>query len=238
MKKAAFASLALLFLPITAFATTEYEISGFSDVSNFHPNAEAVAYMKAQGIVQGYADGTFSPEKTINRAEFVKILVEAYFPGQADSIKESDGRQCFNDVSINDQHEEWFSKYVCFAQAQGIVSGYAYVDSMGMPLSVFSPGRTINFAEAAKIVANTAQLDVRAPDLNLPWYKPFSDALSRSSAIPATIRGYGSSITRGEMAEIIYRLKANIMNKPSLNYPELALFKVLTNDNGWSIKYG
>ncbi|MEK7563157.1 MAG: S-layer homology domain-containing protein, partial [Patescibacteria group bacterium] len=64
--------LAPLLLPLQALAA-------FSDVSSTHPNAEAIAYVKAEGIVSGYPDGTYRPNQTINRAEFVKFVTGTQF---------------------------------------------------------------------------------------------------------------------------------------------------------------
>lgn len=40
-----------------------------------NPEASAVQYVKDQGIVQGYSDGTYRPKNAINRAEFTKIII-------------------------------------------------------------------------------------------------------------------------------------------------------------------
>ena len=109
--------------------------AAFKDVPSTHPNSDAIHYVQAQAIVEGYPDGTFRPDNPINRAEFTKIIIEAYFQGQAD------GRDCFPDVGA-----EWFAKYVCFAKARNIIAGY--------PDGNFYPANDINFAEVAKILAN------------------------------------------------------------------------------------
>src|SRR3989338_4055668 len=60
----------IVFLPTIALAS-------FPDVPTNHPNREAIEYVQAQKIVGGYPDGTYQPNKTINRAEFAKILEES-----------------------------------------------------------------------------------------------------------------------------------------------------------------
>jgi hypothetical protein len=71
----------ILVLMIMGNFTNAYAF--FSDVSSGHVNYDAIKYVQDNGIVSGYQDGTFKPDKTINRAEFTKIIVAARFPTAA-----------------------------------------------------------------------------------------------------------------------------------------------------------
>lgn len=197
MKKALALFLGLVVLGLSGQAYAATTDSRFSDVVSSHENLDAINYVKDQGIVDGYPDGTFLPDKTINRAEFTKIIMEAVFPG------ESVGRLCFPDVG----RREWFSKYVCFAKKQGIIDGY--------PDGYFKPAQLISFAEAAKIIVSAFDYRVDSDDI---WYKPYVDELSNQGAIPVTIVAFDKNITRGEMAEMIYRLHGEVGDKDSLSY--------------------
>ena len=181
------AGFVTLLLPLHAFAS-------FPDVSSTHANYDAIAYVQAQEIVSGYPDGTYHPDATINRAEFVKIIVSAVSEGGTDCAMSwlSTGKP-FTDVKI----EDWFSGYVCEAQWKGLVSGYSD--------KTFRPANTINFVEAAKIVTKAFDVPVMT-DENI-WYKGYVDALAAKNAIPSTIWGMDAKLTRGEMAEMIYRLR-------------------------------
>ncbi|MFA4891550.1 MAG: hypothetical protein WC604_04380, partial [Candidatus Gracilibacteria bacterium] len=55
-----------------------------------------------------------------------------------------------------------------------------------------------------------------------PWYKNYVTVLSENGAIPTSISGFGANLTRGEMAEIIYRLEADVKDKPSSTYTLLS----------------
>ncbi len=191
--------LSLLILAGTATASVS-AVGTFGDVSNEHPNKTAIDYVKEQGIVSGYSDGTFKPDNRINRAEFTKIIVGAVV---ADI---GNGKNCFSDVK-----DEWFAKYLCKGKEKGFISGY--------PNGSFGPGSDINFAEAAKIIANAFGQQVPATD---PWYKGYVEKLAGTAAIPTTIGSFDHKLTRGEMAEIVYRMKAKITNLPSKNYQQLS----------------
>ncbi len=184
--------LAALFFPATAFA--------FSDVPSQHPNASAIEYVQELGIVQGYEDGTFRPDTTINRAEFAKILEES-IPDAEEGMDLCFGPEKeFSDVL----GPEWFWIYVCMQKARGIVDGY--------PDGSFRPAATINFAEATKMMYRANNLDKRGiyserdPSSN-PWFRTYVEALADASVIPVSITHFDQNLTRGEMAEMIYRMR-------------------------------
>ncbi len=178
-------------------------VTSFPDVPSTHINAKAIAYLKMQGIVSGNPDGTFHPERQINRAEFTKIVMGIY----AD-----DGRLCklapFDDVSM----EEWYGPSIYKALCNAIISGY--------PDHTFRPGASINFAEAAKIIVKSMGLKVGETDI---WYESYVRAMASSNAIPVSITSLDQKITRGEMAEMIWRMKVGITTLPSKTYEELSV---------------
>ncbi len=173
----------------------------FSDVPITHPNSDAILYAQENGIVQGYPDETFKPDKTINRAEFTKIIMETVFPGS------SEGENCFPDVRT-----DWFAKYVCDAVDRVIINGY--------PDGTFKPGEQINFVEAAKIIVLAFNFEYDT-DAEI-WFKGYVDILANKNAIPTSINAFDKKITRGEMTEIIYRLKTNRRDLPSTNFQDIA----------------
>lgn len=174
-------------------------LAAFNDVSSSHANAEAIEYVKAKGIVSGYADGTFKADAYINRAELTKIIIGALFTPA--------GGNCFPDV-----HEEWFAPYVCAAKAHGIIGGY--------PDGTFKPEKNISFAEAAKIIAVAFENDVSAE--GSVWYEGYVRSLADVHAIPVSIQDFATLLTRGEMAEIIFRLHAKRTDKTANSYEEIA----------------
>lgn len=172
--------------------------ASFLDVEFVNPNYDAIAYVQTQGIVSGYEDGTFGPFKKINRAEFTKILIGAQFTEQ--EIEACVPKLSFSDVFGN----EWFAPYVCEAGNNGIISGYSD--------GTFRPSDNVNFAEASKILGGAFDYETGTDAI---WYKPFVQALESRGAIPTSICSFDQSISRGDMAEMIYRLKEAVSDKPS-----------------------
>ncbi len=196
----------LLVLPLVASAT-------FPDVPSTHPYYEAINFLQNKGIIKGYSDGTFQPEKLLNRAEFLKITLEAFAPGKAN------GKTCtkFPDAKSGD----WFLTYVCYALENNIINGY--------PDGTFKPAQNISFVEAAKVLSNLKGFS--ATPATDPWYKVYVQNLAKVNAIAPSINKLDQLINRGEMAEMTYRLHQDITSKPSKTYEELAGIPVNSSTN-------
>jgi len=193
---------------IEDFVNTEtWESDVFSDVSSSHVYSSAIRYVKSHNMVNGYPDGTFKPEKLITRAEFTKILIEAKYENE--NIESCISTNINNDWSYvffeDVPKTEWYAKYVCVAKHDNIINGY--------PDETFKPNDNINFVEATKIFWIFTH--VRTPDEGEEWYAPYVAGLEDISAIPLTIDSYDHFLTRGEMAEMIYRLSENVKDKES-----------------------
>lgn len=207
---------ALLFL-LPALAAAQ-PLNAFSDVPPGHPVADAVNYLYSEGIIQGYPDGTFRPEATINRAEFTKII-RGVLTDVSTTPCESRTPRKFPDISWDD----WFAQPVCEVRWKGIIDGY--------PDGTFRPGNLINVAEGAKIIAGgmSVSLDPALcsvnsrciPDPDAPWYQPFVEALAQRNALPLSLPSLEAQLTRGDMAEIVYRIRTKTIDKPSHTYSSL-----------------
>lgn len=169
----------------------------FTDVLG-HRYADAIGFLRNEGVIGGYSDGTYRPDQQINRAEFLKIVLGAKFV---------DAEYCDPVYDFSDAGKtEWYSQFLCLAVRHGVVSGYTD--------GTFRPAQTINAAEAAKIVANTDTLDPNGgpwlrtipPSDGGQWYDAFFDYIRSRDAMPSSIVSPQQPVTRGEMAEMIYRL--------------------------------
>lgn len=184
--------------------------SDFPDVSETNTFRDAIVSLKENKIVQGFSDGTFRPEDSIGRAAFLKIVMGAIADANDFSScateEAKDGVVFFSDVPEN----EWFAPYVCEAVRRGIVNGY--------PDGTFRPGNDVSFAEAAKIAGIAFGAEFSG---DVPWYEPFVRFLSERRAIPIGVSQLSHVLTRGEMAEIIWRLRDRVTNKESYSAEEV-----------------
>lgn len=163
--------------------STGQAFASFPDTAN-HKYSTAIDWVQADGIVDGYPDGTYGPDIVINRAEFTKIIVEATVGGT------KTGSNCFPDVK-----NEWFAKYICTAKEHGIVGG----NDDG----TFRPGNEVNYAEALKIVLEA--YGTAFPRISYDtWYGKYTDYALGGGLSFASSKLPHSFVTRAEMAEIIY----------------------------------
>ena len=178
------------------------EVSPFSDVKTSDSNYAAIDYLEHSGVFNGYEDGTFKPNNTVNRAELIKILVE----GQGITPDESIYKDCFTDIGT-----EWFAKYVCYAKEQGWVEGYA--DGSFMAAS------PVNKVEALKMLLMSQDVE-----LEIEYRYMYDDVAATDwfNFYVQTAQGLGILEERGSnfqpasekdregIAENLYRLTLNL----------------------------
>lgn len=82
----------------------------FSDVNPDTWYAPYICTAKRRGIVDGYPDGTYKPEQTVNFAEAIKIILRAY------------GREI-----TEPQRGDWFAPYVLELDEDGILPSHSFI---------------------------------------------------------------------------------------------------------------
>ncbi|MDR0406395.1 MAG: S-layer homology domain-containing protein, partial [Clostridiales bacterium] len=86
---------------------------GFQDLDGAAWAIEAIGYLSDRGIVGGVSKTAFEPLRGVTRAEFLKMLLEAF--NIADGAANAD----FTDVAEDD----WYYAYAAAAQTRGIIRG-------------------------------------------------------------------------------------------------------------------
>ncbi len=112
----------------------------FSDVLNTDWHYSYVEIAAEMGIANGYDDGTFKPNNSVNRAEAMKIILEGF----AVDVESYDSGT-FPDVSSSD----WFAEYVATGNDYGLINGY---DD-----GYFHPSYSMTRGQASKIIALAMQ---------------------------------------------------------------------------------
>ncbi|NIA02283.1 MAG: hypothetical protein GWP15_02785 [Nitrospirae bacterium] len=194
-------TLARSMFAVMCFLVLAPVVVAFTDVDTSHMYFAAVDYVEGEGIVDGYSDGSYKPDDDINRAEFTKIIIEATF--EDSEIEDCSPGTIFSDITA----DQWYENYVCVAANNGIINGY---DD-----GTFKGADKINFVEAAKIIVIGFDYDVVEGE---QWYEGYVNVLQDNNYIPSTIDALSKQITRGEMAEMIWRIREEITEKSS---PEL-----------------
>ncbi|OGC40368.1 hypothetical protein A2438_03765 [candidate division WOR-1 bacterium RIFOXYC2_FULL_46_14] len=108
----------------------------FTDVNSGYWAKAPIENTGTVGLVQGYPDGTFKPDRSLTRAELSALLVRAKeykVPGRPVKV--------FKDVASS----HWAAGYVEIAKRTGLIKGY--------PDGKFRPNNRISNAEAITVVA-------------------------------------------------------------------------------------
>ena len=99
-------------LSVTAFAAVED--TGFADVAADAWYAEAVEYVRDNGLMSGTSATTFAPNDTMTRSMLATTLYrEAGSPAVS-------GSDAFTDT----QEDAWYADAVLWASQEGVISGY------------------------------------------------------------------------------------------------------------------
>ena len=127
-------------LAITATSAFSAFAANFTDVADTADYKVAVDNLVALGVVNGYEDGTYGPEKLITRAEASKMIVGTMGPAMMDAAEASMGSSNFTDVA----GDHWASGYI----AQGVSKGYINGVGNGM----FDPNSNVTYSQIVKML--------------------------------------------------------------------------------------
>lgn len=168
----------------------------FSDIKDHWAEQQILDFIN-KGYINGYEDGTFRPDNQITRAEFVRILNNAF----GFKVK---GSEDFIDVNPTD----WYYNDVCIGVNKGYINGYKD--------GTFRPDAPITREEAAKIVATVLNIkgdgNLNFIDSNQisNWAKDSVDALSDNGVIKGyednTFKPQGN-VTRAESVQMLSEAK-------------------------------
>lgn len=121
----------------------------FSDVAIDAWYSGYIGALKDINIIKGNLDGTYEPNETINRAEFLTLALNAYYHWtteerklQVDNFKAAAKTEKYSDLG-----NTWYTATVSAATELGFVEGQACGDK-----TCFNPSSSITRAESAKIL--------------------------------------------------------------------------------------
>ncbi|NLV22863.1 MAG: S-layer homology domain-containing protein, partial [Syntrophomonadaceae bacterium] len=205
----------IMLLVLVTFMFTMVGSAGaatYSDVTGTSSESAAIYRLSGLGVLDGYPDGTFGPEKTITRAEFAKI---ACVTAGLKSVASGMGGTAspFSDVAT----DHWANGWINVAAAQGFVKGD--------PAGTFRPEDQITQAEAITVL-----LRLLGYNDNLPGEWP-SDYIAKAAnlgvldditfvANQAATRGVVAVLASATLDENVveYVASDNLFNEASKTY--------------------
>ncbi len=183
-------------------ATVTESTPPFSDIL-IHMYRSEITQLAVLEIIKGYPDKTFQPDRTISRAELLKLLVETTGEAPTNTMRIS-----FSDIASS----EWYFAALNIAVNKSWVQGY--------PDKTFRPHQAVNRAEALKIILNVLGVPM-TQDKNLlsfsdvsmnDWFYPYVHTAINLGVVSPSMQhegsGFfpGSGLTRGEAAYIIFHV--------------------------------
>lgn len=148
----------------------------FQDLSSQEKNdpifQASLTFLQEKRSLKGYEDGTFKPEKLVNRAEFMKMLVTSI---NQEDIPDPKG-PCFKDV----KGDEWYARFICYGKEKEWISGYEDM--------TFRPEKEVNQAEMMKLIAVAMDWD---------GYTKRSEVYDMNNSRSKTIKYTGDNIKEG-----------------------------------------
>ena len=172
-------------------------VKSFGDVPESYWARRPIEYLATLGIMSGYPDETFKPDRPLTRGEFAALLVKA-----KGFLLSKDVKKLFKDVPTTN----WLAPYVQLAVDRKYIQGY--------PDKTFQPNKKISRAEAAVVFTKFAGLQVKsklsndvfpglakghwaAPAVSAGKVAGFYEFLADKNFEP------GQDLTRAEAAEIL-----------------------------------
>jgi 5'-nucleotidase / UDP-sugar diphosphatase len=134
----------------TSSTTTTTPPSGpaFADVPATSPYYAAISAMAGRGIINGYTDGTFGPDKPVLCKHFAKMIVGA-MGLTATEDDWQDSNPPFTDCGADDPSSSYPHDFIAVAKAKGL--------TQGKTATTFAPDANITRAQMVTMVVRAAQ---------------------------------------------------------------------------------
>ena len=186
---------------VLAFACAFTMFAGaasFTDEADINAdNRDAVELLTALNIIQGYEDGSFDPEGTVDRAEMAKMIYVIRNGGNDDASAYETVTTSFTDISGH-----WAEGYIKYLQNTGIVAGKS--------ATKFDPDSQVTTGEAMKMALALAGYDEEHAGLTgINW---LNNTVSQATTVGMTDDVHSAiagGCTRQDAAQILSNTLVN-----------------------------
>ena len=173
----------------------------YSDISG-HWAEDAIQQAVSGGIVSGYPDGSFKPNRTVTRSEFAVMLMNAWKPTEEGTALE------FEDAA---QIPSWAWQAVAQAVQAGIINGYD--DGSFRPDAEITRSEiAVMIAKALKLTSDPKATSGFADDRSIPsWAKSAAAAMKDLGIMGGSgtnLFNGSSKTTRAEAVTVLLRMLA------------------------------
>lgn len=186
---------------LDAFATE------FPDIDTHHLNYTAVTKLVECGVIAGYDDGYFRPDREITRTEFCALMARTL--GYNKDTYEAKLLP-FPDV----KEGYWGYDYISFCYELGLING--------MGDGTFWPAEKVTLAQTAKMAVCAIGEQERALRIiGDKWYDGYVEVAYRHDLFDFVVGEIPDNAIRSDIAQIVYNMtKTGLIDKDEEETPE------------------
>lgn len=164
----------------------------FPDVQHTHTNYDAIMHLTDLGVIAGYDDGTFCPEKEITRTEFCALMARTLGYNKDTYVA---GEIPFDDVAEG----YWGRAYISFCYELGLING--------MEEGVFAPADKVTVAQIAKMAVCAVGKENEAKDIiGKKWYSGYVEVAEQCGLLDETNQQPDENAIRANVAQVVYNM--------------------------------
>ncbi len=189
-KKATVVLLITLYL-ISVFSQTVFA-SSFPDVTRTHKNYLAVTKLTEMGVITGYDDGSFCPEREITRTEFCALM--------ARTLGCDKNTYVFDAVPFTDVKPDYWGEW-CIS--------YCYEKKLinGMGNDEFWPAAMVTMEQAVKMAVCAIGKETEAQSIiGEKWYDGYIKTANKYNLFYKVDGEIGKPAVRSDIAQIVYNM--------------------------------
>ncbi len=164
----------------------------FPDVSVMHDNYDAVMHLTDLGVIAGYEDGTFMPEREITRTEFCALMARTLGYDKNEFV--------VSEIPFSDVPKGyWGIDYISFCYERGLING--------MGEGLFAPADKVTIAQAAKMAVCAIEKEQEALKIEgEKWYSGYMKIAERNGLTKNTDQQPDEYAVRANVAQIVYNM--------------------------------
>ncbi len=187
---------AILILLITAYLLSVFNINVFAadfpDVPKTHKNYVAVTKLAQMGVITGYDDGSFCPEREITRTEFCALMARTLGCDKSTYV--------FGDIPFSDVKPAYWGEW-CIA--------YCFEKKLinGMGNGEFWPAAMVTMEQAVKMAVCAMGKETEALGITgEKWYDGYIETAKTYNLFYKVDGEIGKPAVRSDIAQIVYNM--------------------------------
>ena len=173
----------------------------FPDVDSSHWGLPYISKLSDEGIINGYNDGTFKPEGTVKRSEFLKLVMASCIPEGIDLAE------------VPQPFDHWAASYVGLAEIYAVVDeGFYTLENIEEPITRLEMARIIANADIGMRNSKLEEAKEGLLFIDIGNLDAMDTLLISHCVAKELIKGYedgtfkpSKTMTRAEAATMIYR---------------------------------